>query len=272
MTLQTLQLSNGDTRYVQAGAGAPVLLLHGVGLQAEAWGPQIAALSADHRVIALNMPGHGGSDLLAAGADLPAYVAWAAEAIRALGISPVAVAGHSMGAFIAAGLAIEHPDLIARVAVLNGVHRRTDAARAAVQARALEIAQGNGDLETPLRRWFGDSASEQLCRAQVANWLSQVSTAGYAAAYSAFAGGDVFYADRWHEIRCPALALTGDGDANSTGEMAQAMAAAAQNGRAVVISGHRHMVNLTAPETVSAALRDWLAMPAAAPKMERPVA
>ena len=105
MTLQTLQLSNGDTRYVQAGAGAPVLLLHGVGLQAEAWGPQIAALSADHRVIALNMPGHGGSDLLAAGADLPAYVAWAAEAIRALGIAPVAVAGHSMGAFIAAGLA-----------------------------------------------------------------------------------------------------------------------------------------------------------------------
>ena len=40
--------------------------------------------------------------------------------------------------------------------------------------------------------------------------------------------------------------------------MSHAMAAAAPQGRALVIEGHRHMVNLTAPETVTAALQDWL--------------
>ncbi|MDZ7907552.1 MAG: hypothetical protein U5N10_04580 [Gemmobacter sp.] len=47
---------------------------------------------------------------------------------------------------------------------------------------------------------------------------------------------------------------------NSTADMARDMAAAARRGRAVVIEGHRHMVNLTAPEAVNAsACADWLA-------------
>ena len=55
-----------------------------------------------------------------------------------------------------------------------------------------------------------------------------------------------------------ALVLTGDGDANSTPAMTRAMAAMAPHGRAVVIEGHRHMVNLTAPEAVTAELQRWL--------------
>ena len=60
--------------------------------------------------------------------------------IEALGLGPVAVAGHSMGSLIAAGLAIERPDLVARAALLNGVHRRSPEARAAVLNRAADIA------------------------------------------------------------------------------------------------------------------------------------
>ena len=59
-------------------------------------------------------------------------------------------------------------------------------------------------------------------------------------------------------MTCPALFLTGDGDLNSTAEMAREMAAAAPRGEAVVIAGHRHMVNLTAPEMVNEALIRWL--------------
>jgi pimeloyl-ACP methyl ester carboxylesterase len=43
--------------------------------------------------------------------------------------------------------------------------------------------------------------------------------------------------------------------------MSKAMAAAAACGRAVVIEGHRHMVNLTAPDAVNAALGEWLEIP-----------
>ena len=77
MTSRTLRLSDGRAvRVIEAGAGPAVLLLHGVGLRAEAWEPQIAALSPTHRVIAADLPGHGESDGLAGGTPaLPDHVA-----------------------------------------------------------------------------------------------------------------------------------------------------------------------------------------------------
>lgn len=258
MTLRTLRLSDGlAVRVIEAGQGAPVLLIHGVGMRAEAWGPQIGALSADHRVIAVDMPGHGESDPLPGQPRLPDYVAWAAQVIRALGLGPVSVAGHSMGSLIAAGLAVYHPDLVTRAALLNGVFRRSPEAKAAVLARAAEIGAGQGGIDGPLSRWF--SPDQAGLREQVAGWLRAVPQAGYAAAYRAFAEGDATYADHLHLIRCPLLVLTSDGDANSTPAMTQAMAGLAPQGRAVIIEGHRHMVNLTAPDAVTAELRRWLA-------------
>lgn len=243
------------------GTGEALVLIHGVGLNARAWAPQIAALAATTRIFALDMPGHGRSSPLAPGADLPAYVDWAARAILALNLGAVNVAGHSMGALIATGLAADYPELVRRVAVLNAVHRRTPEARAAVTARAEAMANGIFDAQAPLARWFSDSPADAAPRAQTAQWLAEVSPAGYAAAYRAFATGDDVYADRWAGITCPALVLTGDGDPNSTPDMTRLMAATAPRGRAVVIDGHRHMVNLTAPERVTTALRDWLATP-----------
>lgn len=257
MMLQTLRLSDGAAvRALIAGEGAPVVLIHGVGLRAEAWGPQIAALATDNRVIAVDMPGHGESDPLPDGARLPDYVGWAAQVIAALDQGPVSLAGHSMGAMIAAGVAVERPDLLARLALLNAVHRRSAEARAAVMARADQIAAGADGIDGPLSRWFGPE--DAAVRAQVAGWLKGVSRPGYAAAYRAFAEGDGVYADRLQAIRCPALVLTGEGDGNSTPAMAQAMADAMPLGRAQVIAGHRHMMSLTAPDAVTTALRHWL--------------
>lgn len=257
MMSQTLLLSDGLTvRALVAGSGTPLLLIHGVGMRAEAWAPQIAALAADYRVIALDMPGHGDSTPLPGAPLLPDYVAWAARVITALDLGPVSVAGHSMGALIATGLAVEYPSLVHRAALLNGVFRRSSQAKAAVLARAAEIGAGLGGIEGPLSRWFG--SGDDAVRDQVAGWLRSVSQAGYAAAYRAFAEGDSTYADHITTIRCPLLVLTADGDANSTPEMSRMMAALAPIGRVVVIEGHRHMTNLTAPEAVTAALRDWL--------------
>lgn len=257
MMSRTLRLSDGRAvRILEAGQGEPLLLIHGVGLRAEAWGPQIATLAARARVIAADMPGHGDSDLLSAGARLPDYVAWAARLIAALDLGPVSLAGHSMGALIATGVAVEHPALVRRVALLNAVHRRSADARAAVVARADAIAAGTAGSDGPLARWF--APGDDAVRDRVAGWLSAVGQQGYAAAYRAFAEGDLTYADRMADIRCPALVLTGGDDANSSAAMTEAMAGLIPQGRAVTVAGHRHMVNLTAPDQVNAALADWL--------------
>ncbi len=263
MTPTILQLSDpfGCVSVRSAGQGEPLVLIHGVGMCAAAWAPQITALSQTHHVVAVDMPGHGDSDALARGAALPDFVDWFRSVVNALGLGPVNVAGHSMGALIAGGIAITEPDMIRRVAVLNAVHRRTPAARAAVEQRARDISQGSHDLVTPLDRWFRDTPPERVARANVARWLSEVDPDGYATAYGAFAEGDRTYADGWAQVQCPVLALTGADDPNSTSQMSRDLAQAAQRGKVVILDGHRHMVNLTDPDTVNGHLSDWLAQP-----------
>ncbi|MBO9399068.1 alpha/beta fold hydrolase [Shimia sp. R9_2] len=261
---KTCDLPAGTLAWRETGSGTPVVLIHGVGMQSAAWGPQFAALSANHRVISLDMPGHGKSSALPEGAQLPDFVEWLRGALDVLELDDVSLAGHSMGALISGGFAATYPERLERVALLNGVYRRSEQAREAVIARADVIRAGGFDLETPLARWFGDGAEDQAARVHVSDWLGQVNLDGYATAYGAFARGDETYSDRLGNITCPLFAITGDGDLNSSPAMAEAMANAAQLGRAIVIKGHRHMVNLTAPDAVNAVLLDWLATTAVA--------
>lgn len=265
MTLKTLPLSDGGGRLAyrveglaHGGMASPVVLLHGVGMQSAAWGPQMAALGVDRPVFALDLPGHGGSTPLPEGAELPAFVAWLGRALEALGIKQPILIGHSMGALIAGGFAVEKAARLERVVLLNGVFRRSAAARAAVESRAAEIGAGQVDIDTPLKRWFGTPPSHPQARAQVAGWLAQADPGGYATAYGAFARGDTTYADRFGQIACPLLALTGALDLNSTPAMSRAMAEAAPLGQSGVIAAHGHMMPLTASEAVNTALQDFL--------------
>lgn len=149
-------------------------------------------------------------------------------------------------------------DRITRVAYLNGVYRRDAAAKAAVLARAEAIRKNGVDAEGPLERWFGEDPESQRARELTRTWLEMVDPEGYAIAYAAFAGGDEIYADCWPSVECPALFLTGSGDPNSTPEMAKQMASVTPKGWARIVDGHRHMVNLTAPEIVNALMSEWL--------------
>ena len=256
-TVRRFKTQHG-TAFAETGSGEPLVLIHGVGMRLEAWAPQMAALGTTHRVIALDMPGHGESQDLPQGAGLESFVNWISTVLSDLKLENVSIAGHSMGALIAGGAAATLGDRIARVALLNGVYRRDPEARAAVLARAAEIRDGMIDFDGPLLRWFGEDSKDSAVYRLTHDWLSSVGRQGYATAYQAFAAGDRTYADCWPKIRCPALFLTGSDDPNSTPVMAQAMAQAAPAGYAVLIGGHRHMVNLTAPDEVNAILADWL--------------
>jgi pimeloyl-ACP methyl ester carboxylesterase len=248
----------GGVSYVEMGSGEPLVLIHGVGMRLEAWAPQIAVFSKTHRVIAVDMPGHGESAKLPAGSTLEDFVAWFGRFLDDMNIDRANVAGHSMGALIAGGAVATFGKRIKRVAYLNGVYRRDAEAKAAVMARAASIGTTGVDRDGPLKRWFGDDANSVHARELTRNWLGLVDPEGYAVAYSAFAGGDETYADHWRDVRCPALFLTGSHDPNSTPDMAQQMAEITPHGWARIVERHRHMVNLTAPDDVNALLAEWL--------------
>ena len=102
------------------GIAPSVTLLHGVGLNADAWGRQIETLANYFTVKAFDMPGHGESPELAmASPKLNDYVA----AIKQHIIEPTVVVGHSMGAMIALKLAIKKE--VVGVVALNAVFQRS---------------------------------------------------------------------------------------------------------------------------------------------------
>lgn len=255
------QFTAAGAAYVERGQGEPLVLIHGVGMRLEAWWPQIESLSATHQVIAVDMPGHGESAALPEVSQLPDFVGWLGGFLDDMQLGSVNLAGHSMGALIAGGAAVKFGPRIRRVALLNGVYRRDAQAKAAVLARAASIASQGIDIDGPLQRWFGDDAVSVAARALTEHCLRQMDVDAYRTAYTAFANGDATYADGLPQVSCPALFLTGSGDPNSTALMAKDMAALTAHGWAQVIEGHRHMVNLTAPEQVHDIMTAWLALP-----------
>ncbi|GHF43910.1 alpha/beta fold hydrolase [Seohaeicola zhoushanensis] len=243
----------GGLAAITAGEGPLVLLLHGVGLRAEAWNAQIDALSARYRVVAPDLPGHGGSP--AVGVErLGAYT----DAVARLLDEPGLVVGHSMGALIALDLAGRYPDMVDGIAALNSVFRRSDSARAAVRARAEALdGQTIADPTPTLKRWFGEAMSPE--RAACESWLRGNDPEGYRAAYAVFSRSDGPSSASLRALPVPALFMTGEAEPNSTPAMSRAMAELAPQGQALVVPGAAHMLPMTHPDVVNAALLDLAA-------------
>ena len=103
-----------------------------------------------------------------------------------------------------------------------------------------------------------DNDTATAASSKVRYWLGSVSLDGYAAAYKVFAESDRVFSGRLGGLRMPAHFITGSDDPNSTPGMSIALAAAAPFGKAVVIDDARHMMNLTHPIQVNAAIESFL--------------
>lgn len=98
------------------GAGAPLLLLHGFTGRGTAWGAHETAFARTFRVIAVDLPGHGGSGTAEPARMTVERTADDLAAILAgLGASPAHVLGYSLGARIALRLAVAHPAAVHRL-------------------------------------------------------------------------------------------------------------------------------------------------------------
>ncbi|AXK37306.1 alpha/beta hydrolase [Streptomyces armeniacus] len=100
------------------GTGPVVLALHGHFGRGRAFGALAAALGGRYRVVALDQRGHGLSGH-GGGFSPGDYVEDAAAFLRALGLAPAAVVGHSMGGVVAFGLAERYPELVGALVVAD---------------------------------------------------------------------------------------------------------------------------------------------------------
>ena len=212
----------GGTSFIEKGEGEALLLIHGVGLNAEAWAPQIAAFSATHRVIALDMLGHGRASA-ARRRGLDDYVSQARRLLDDLGITVRQCRGpfHGRRSW---PWALPSPIRSACGGWrAERVHER-DEARAAVEARAAAIAPGMASS----RRSTAGSRTSIALRDRCAHGSPSPSES-YAPPTASSPRATCLLG------QAPAFSARplrhGEGDPNSTPAMAEAMAAASR-GRA----------------------------------------
>jgi pimeloyl-ACP methyl ester carboxylesterase len=115
-----LTVRGRQVRYRVDGAGAPAILLHGIGRSLEDWAEQHELLRARYRVYSLDLAGSGWSEPLDEPYTLPALARFVAGFLDAVGIAePAHVVGNSLGGAVAMRLAVDAPDRVASLALVN---------------------------------------------------------------------------------------------------------------------------------------------------------
>ena len=108
-----------NTAYLSAGAGLPVILLHGAGAGAVTWYPSIGAVAKNYHVIAPDIVGYGESDKPDAPYDRAYFSRWLAAFLSALNISKAHVVGLSQGGAIALQFALDNPERLGKLVLVD---------------------------------------------------------------------------------------------------------------------------------------------------------
>jgi pimeloyl-ACP methyl ester carboxylesterase len=117
LTARYTTLEGLRVRYVRAGSGPPLLLVHGIVSSIDTWRDVLPLLAREHDVVALDLPGFGASDQPAGLSGL-VYPKVLAGLMDQLGIPRASIVGHSLGGAAACLLAAERPERVDRLALL----------------------------------------------------------------------------------------------------------------------------------------------------------
>lgn len=249
-------------------ADAPLaLLIHGTGASTHSWAPLVRGLSASHRILALDLPGHaftrsGGGFT----PTLPAIGDAIVALLDALGLRPGLVAGHSAGAAIAVHVARALP-AGTRVISLNGAmtpfpgvmrYVAPAAARAmtfgGLAAKMLSKSAGNGDRVRRLLRDTGSRPPEESIACYAALLRRPAHVAG---TLEMMANWDLSEIKRdLAALDKPILFIAGGEDrAVDPGDAAR-LARLAPHGRSLTLPGLGHLAHEEDPGTILAAICD----------------
>ena len=255
-----LNLRDINMYYETSGEGDPVLFIHGLGSNSDDWSSQMALFAKTHRTITYDVRGHGRSDKPPAPYSVPLFAADAAALIKTLGIAPVNIVGHSMGGMIAFQLAIDEPELVSAMAIVNSgpelILRSWKERLIWLQRRLVVRLFGMRKMGEVLgQRLFPEQAQEEMRRQFIERWATNDKRAYYAA-MQCLVGWSVV--ESLGNIQCPTLIISADQDYTPVSlkqKYCQQMPHAALR----VIANSRHFTPIDQPAQFNQVLMEFLA-------------
>ncbi len=116
---EIVSLPGGDLQVWEDGKGTPIVLIHGYSASMHWWNRNVAELARSHRVIRIDLLGHGGSEKPTSGYSMKNQAELVASALNEKGVSNAYVVGHSMGGTVATALAEQNPKLVDRITIIG---------------------------------------------------------------------------------------------------------------------------------------------------------
>lgn len=239
----------------------PLVLLHPVSMDLSWWGDQFAAFGEDYDVIAIDLPGHGLSDLPTAAPSFDAMADAVERMLAQMDIGAAHLVGVSVGGMIAQTLALRRPGVVQSLTLVATLCTFPDAVRQALRERA-RIARTDGmEQIVPLSiaRWFTPAfqARRPDVAARAALGLLRQTGEFHARMWDMIAQLDVERA--LHGIACPTLVITGTEDVNAPPAAAQQIAAAIPGAVVTLMPGLGHFPPFEDPQEFNRILRAFLA-------------
>lgn len=118
-----LNLGDGELEVVESGPrdGSPIVLIHCFTCAINWWEGMIPRLARDHRVVAIDLLGHGGSSKPRSGYTMPDQADLVAETLGRLGVREAEVVGHSLGGPVTVALAEQSPQLVSSMVLIDSI-------------------------------------------------------------------------------------------------------------------------------------------------------
>jgi pimeloyl-ACP methyl ester carboxylesterase len=256
--------------YLEAGKGAPVILLHGLGGDGSRWGPNIKPLSADFRVIALDQIGFGQSDKPLANYHTGMLAEFLAGFMKTVGIPKASLVGNSMGAGTTLYTAVHYPNIVDRIVLADGGGFRSATAApgsgnaAPADNRRQQILNGVTIDETRelFRILFHDKSlvTDKMVEEQFAMRLRSAFAITKMQESGAKGLGGLSE-DEVRGMKAPTLIVWGKYDELANPAGADRLNAAISGSQKIIIDNSGHMPQIERPAEFNKVVRDFLKAP-----------
>lgn len=248
-----------DLYYEITGEGQPIVLIHGLGSSSRDWEMQVPFFSKHYRVISFDLRGHGRSQKPRGPYSMSLFAKDTAELIKSLGAVQAHVVGISLGGMIALQLAVDHPELVKSLAIVNAgpeVVVRTMKDRWQVFFRfAIVRLLGMRKMgEVLSKRLFPKEEQADIQKLFVERWAEN-DTRAYLDTLRAIVGWSVV--DRIQEINLPTLVVAADGDYTPVSAK-EAFVQVMPKAKLVVIPDSRHATPVDSPEKFNETVMSFL--------------